>query len=107
MGKKLCVFAGAGGPGPMMERIEQLGRTLVKQDWDIWFGGSSRGCMGALARGVLGCGGNLTGVLPDKIAQLRHYPDGMRLITTPDMASRKALFGMPMLSSASPVVPVH
>jgi uncharacterized protein (TIGR00730 family) len=92
MGKKLTVMAGAGGPAWMLPHIAALGHSLAKQDWHVWYGGSNKGVMGALAKGVLSAGGPLTGVLPQKLADLKHYPPEMNLVITPDMASRKALF---------------
>lgn len=44
--------------------IERLGESLAKDGHTVVFGGATAGCMGALARGVLGKKGKLVGVVP-------------------------------------------
>lgn len=54
------------------------------------YGGSKDGLMGAAADGTLAAGGEVLGVLPEKLAnrELAH-PKIQKLITVNDMASRK------------------
>jgi uncharacterized protein (TIGR00730 family) len=47
-----------------LSAIEELGSALAEDGHNVIYGGSSGGCMGALARGVQRRGGHLTGVLP-------------------------------------------
>jgi uncharacterized protein (TIGR00730 family) len=89
---KVCVFAGAGGPDWMRPYIREVGLRLADADMHIVYGGSHKGIMGALASGAMSVGGRVTGVLPERIASLGHYPPGIDLITTPDMPTRKAHF---------------
>lgn len=64
----------------------------------VFYGGSSRGVMGGLARGFkMGrnfykTGARMTGVLPESIAKLKHFDPELELIVKPDMAQRKAVF---------------
>jgi uncharacterized protein (TIGR00730 family) len=48
-----------------MAGIEELGSSLAEDGHRVIYGGSSGGCMGALARGVQTKGGHLSGVLPE------------------------------------------
>lgn len=48
-----------------MTEIHELGRALAKDGHAVVYGGSSGGCMGALAAGVLKEKGQLIGVVPD------------------------------------------
>jgi uncharacterized protein (TIGR00730 family) len=89
---KVCVFAGAHGCPELMPDAEWFGAELAKRGHHVYFGASTKGVMGALARGVISQGGQLTGVLPESIKALRHYNPSLDLVTTPDMASRKAVF---------------
>lgn len=89
---KVCVFAGARGCPELLPDAEWFGAELAKRGHHVYFGGSNKGVMGALARGIIAHGGQLTGVLPESIKRLRHYNPSLDLVTTPDMASRKAVF---------------
>jgi len=47
-----------------LSEIERLGESLAKGGHTVVYGGATAGCMGALARGVLGKKGKLIGVVP-------------------------------------------
>lgn len=45
--------------------METVGEELVRLGHEVVYGGSTAGCMGALAQGVLNAGGSLVGVIPE------------------------------------------
>jgi len=90
---RVCVFAGAGGTSSLVVDAESIGAALAATGAYVVYGGSNKGVMGGLARGVLGADGHLTGVLPAKLAALKHYPPSVSVLeVTPDMPTRKAHF---------------
>lgn len=89
---KVCVFAGARGGQELLPAAEQCGKLLAQAGYHVLFGGSSKGVMGALTRGVLTEGGKITGILPASIASLKHYRDDIEIVVTADMPTRKAHF---------------
>lgn len=100
MSKQLtvCVFAGAGGSPALVRDAETIGSMLAESGCHVFYGGSSRGVMGGLARGFkMGrnfykTAARMTGVLPESIAKLKHFDPDLELIVKPDMPSRKAVF---------------
>ena len=89
---RVCIFAGAGGHATHSYDAYYIGVDLAAAGCHVVYGGSKRGVMGSVSGGALDGGGFVTGVLPEKIAALKHYPAGINLITTPDMPTRKAHF---------------
>lgn len=92
--QRICVFCGSKvGSDPQYRRAaEELGRLLVERGQGLVFGGGSIGLMGLLADAVLDGGGEVIGVIPQKLAtkELRHTGvSDMRVV--PDMHARKAL----------------
>ncbi len=72
------------------ERAGELGRLLASRGIEIVYGGGRVGLMGALADGALGVGGQVTGVIPEKLMDLELGHSGCTtLITVPDMHTRK------------------
>jgi uncharacterized protein (TIGR00730 family) len=91
--KKVCVFAGARGSSDLYPDADHIGYGLSQRGCHIFYGGSSKGIMGSLAKGAVRSGiGRITGVLPESIAALKHYDPAIDLIVKPDMPSRKAVF---------------
>lgn len=90
--KTVCIFAGAGGHESMFADNAWIATELVKSGWDIMYGGSSKGVMGAVCRAVKEAGGRIIGVLPEKIAALKHYDPAIEMRVADDMAQRKAHF---------------
>jgi uncharacterized protein (TIGR00730 family) len=90
--KTVCVMAGARGDAGMMDGARRIGSLLAMAGAYVWFGGSSKGMMGALAEGVLSSEGLITGVLPATIAKLGHYRKDIDIIVSEDMPARKAHF---------------
>ena len=69
----------------------EAGALLADAGVGMVFGGGDTGLMGAAARGVKSKGGEVIGVIPEKLNQPGiAYPDCDALIVTPDMHARKA-----------------
>ena len=71
---------------------DELGAKLAKRGWRLVYGGGSVGLMGALARSVLGNGGQVTGVIPKALLDMG-VGDGSvtELVVTEGMRDRKAV----------------
>ena len=81
-----------------------MGQALVRADWGLVYGGGSVGMMGGIADAVLDAGGEVIGVIPEKLAvvELLHVRvRDMRVV--PTMHDRKAL--MAELSAAFIALP--
>lgn len=63
---KICVYgASSNAIDPVyLAAGEELGRRMAARGHGLVFGGGADGMMGALARGVHGCGGEIIGVAP-------------------------------------------
>jgi len=73
------------------QAAERLGRTLASAGIDVYYGGGSRGLMGAMADGALADGGRVYGVIPEFLTQVEKGHQGItRLDVVPDMHTRKA-----------------
>jgi len=71
---------------------DELGGKLAKRGWRLVYGGGAVGLMGALARAVLGQGGQVTGVIPKALLDLGvGEADVSELIVTEGMRDRKAV----------------
>ncbi len=92
--KRVCVFCGSspGGTPAYAQAATELGRTLVRREIGLVYGGASIGMMGILASTVLEGGGEVIGVIPealvDKEVALTELPD-LRVVK--NMHDRKAL----------------
>lgn len=92
MGKSVCVFAGARGGQEMMADMCYMGTRLAERGWNVVYGGSGKGVMGAVAAGVVAVGGKAVGVLPAKIHALGHHREQFDIEVVEDMVQRKARF---------------
>lgn len=105
---KICVF-GAASPKidkVYIEKVEELGREMVKRGHSLVFGGGGNGLMGAAARGVLMEGGYIEGVIPsffedEEIEAVFEHCD--MVFETKTMRERKQL--MEDMSGAFIIVP--
>ena len=74
--KRICVFCGAktGNGREYRDAAHELGRVLVSEGVGLVFGGGSVGLMGVLADVMLEAGGEVVGVIPERLAtkELRH-----------------------------------
>lgn len=92
--RRICVFCGSSsGRDPRYGVIAaELGRLFAERELGLVYGGGSVGLMGAIADAVLDAGGEVIGVIPERLAtkELLHtrVPD-MRRVR--DMHERKAL----------------
>ena len=89
---RLCVFGASSDniPQDYVRAVERLGQRMAQRGHGMVFGGGSHGLMGAAARGVHACGGEITGVAPeffDKPGVL--WKESGTLIITADMSQRK------------------
>lgn len=89
---RVCVLCGAAaGAAPgFAAAAAALGELLATGGSEIVYGGSSSGCMGALADAALAAGGRVTGVVPRQlISNERPHQRLTDLEITDDLASRK------------------
>lgn len=92
--KKICVFAGSskGARTEYREAARTLGRALGERGIGVVYGAGGIGLMGVLADAVLENGGEITGVIPDKLMDMEVAHEGiteLRVVRT--MHERKAL----------------
>ncbi|MDE2220614.1 MAG: TIGR00730 family Rossman fold protein [Gammaproteobacteria bacterium] len=90
--RRVCVLCGAAaGAAPgFSAAAAALGELLARQGHEVVYGGSSSGCMGALADAALAVGGHVTGIVPRQlISNERPHQRLTDLEITADLASRK------------------
>lgn len=102
----ITVFCGsqAGVLPEFVKVAREFGRGLVANGYGLVFGGGSVGMMGAVSDAVISAGGEVIGVIPQRLVDLEHGRsdlDDMRVV--PDMHTRKAT--MYRLSSGFAVLP--
>jgi uncharacterized protein (TIGR00730 family) len=91
--KNICVFCGSsnGLGDSYMESARKLGAVIVAGGFGLVYGGASVGTMGAIADSVLQAGGQVTGVIPQSIADMEVAHTGLTsLEVVADMHQRKA-----------------
>jgi uncharacterized protein (TIGR00730 family) len=89
----ICVFCGSsnGIGNYYIESARRLGSSIVKSGYGLVYGGASIGTMGALADSVLDAGGQVTGVIPQAIADMDVAHTGLSVLeVVDDMHQRKA-----------------
>lgn len=93
--RSICVYCGSspGNGGDYRNAGEELGRSIAQAGIRLIYGGGTRGIMGAVAKGTLEAGGQVTGIIPRFLmnkeateAALGRLDD---LIVTDDMHQRK------------------
>ena len=90
--RRVCVLCGAasGAAPEFAAAAAELGDLLARRDCELVYGGSSSGCMGALADAALAAGGRVTGVVPAQlVSSERPHQRLTDLEITVDLASRK------------------
>jgi uncharacterized protein (TIGR00730 family) len=90
----VCVYCGSGpGTDPIFsEAAKQLGRIFAENRVRLVYGGGSLGLMGAVANAVLDHGGQVTGVIPEFLADReRKLVGAQEMIVTRDMHERKRI----------------
>ena len=91
--RRVCVFCGsATGARPAYRRAAaRLGVGLARRGVGLVFGGGSVGLMGVVADAALAAGGEVTGVIPRRLARKEVAHAGLtRLRVVPSMHARKA-----------------
>lgn len=93
MRKNICVYCGAstGNNLAYTEAAQQLGQIIAQQGRRLIYGGGNKGLMGILANAVLDAGGEVTGVIPERLVEAETAHHGLtELEIVPDMHVRKA-----------------
>ncbi|MCS0496972.1 TIGR00730 family Rossman fold protein [Ancylobacter sp. MQZ15Z-1] len=92
--RRLCVFLGS-NPGRRPgyeEAAASLGRTLAREGIGLVYGGASVGLMGALANAALEAGGEVIGIIPQRLIDKEIGHKGLSdLRVVGSMHERKAL----------------
>jgi uncharacterized protein (TIGR00730 family) len=104
--KRLCVFAGSsiGADPAFREAAVELARLLARRGVGVVYGGASIGLMGVVANSVLAAGGEVVGVVPERLTSREIAHRGLsELHVVGSMHERKAL--MSELSDAAVALP--
>ena len=102
----IAVFCGSkiGTDPQLIADAAELGRLLAVNGFDIVYGGSSVGIMGAVANTAISYGANVTGVIPEVLIAWEQQHQGLTdLIITKDMHIRKKM--MYEMCSAAIILP--
>ena len=93
MKKNICVFCGA-SEGIRLEyhsTAEQLGKLIAKQSRRLIYGGGNKGLMGVIANAVLAHGGEVIGIIPERLVKAETAHHGLtQLEIVENMHQRKA-----------------
>ncbi len=90
---RICVFCGTnpGAQAAYGEAARQLGKVLATSGIELVYGGASVGIMGELADSVQEHGGQVTGVIPQRLVEKEAAHTGIgNLIVVASMHQRKA-----------------
>jgi uncharacterized protein (TIGR00730 family) len=90
--KSICVYCGsnAGSKPIYAQRAAELGRRLAADGLHLVYGGGNVGLMGTVANAVLEAGGQVTGVIPQQLADWEVAHRGLtRLEIVGSMHERK------------------
>jgi uncharacterized protein (TIGR00730 family) len=91
--RKICVYCGS-GPGrdpDFAAAARKLGQAFAKNGIGLVYGGGSIGLMGEVANSVLDHGGEVTGIIPEFLANREHQMRRGNIIRTRNMHERKQL----------------
>jgi len=91
--RRICVYCGS-GPGrdpDFAGAARKLGQAMAKNGIGLVYGGGSVGLMGELAGAVLDNGGDVTGIIPEFLANREHMILRGNIVRTRDMHERKQL----------------
>lgn len=93
MRNNICVFCGAseGNDPAYAENARKLGHTIATQGRRLVYGGGKKGLMGIVADAVLEAGGEVVGIIPQRLVEAETAHRGLtELEVVPDMHTRKA-----------------
>jgi len=91
-GESICVFAGSsrGARPQYMSAARALGGELARRGYDLVYGGSATGLMGAVADAVLEAGRRVCGVIPQFLVDKEIAHTGLsQLVVVSSMHERK------------------
>ena len=103
---RIAVFCGSkhGSDKAYTASAQLLGKTLAEQKIGLVYGGGAVGLMGVIAESVLEHGGEVIGVIPEKLYELEVAHTGLsQLYRVKDMHERKALMADSCFSKATKV----
>ena len=73
-----------------MDAATELGKLIAELDYSLVYGGGRVGLMGCVADGCIGAGGQVRGVITDKLMQIEVAHEGLdSLEITPSMSDRR------------------
>lgn len=90
--KSVGVFCGASNAVDerWMEIATELGRLIAGENFRLVYGGGRVGLMGRVADGCIGAGGEVCGVITDKLMKIEVAHEGLEsLEVTPSMSDRR------------------
>ncbi|HHO52130.1 MAG TPA: TIGR00730 family Rossman fold protein [Deltaproteobacteria bacterium] len=90
--RSICVYCGSrhGRDPAYTAAARRLGRHLAQHNIRLIYGGGSVGLMGEVATAVMEAGGEVVGVIPQKLVDLEvGKTDLTELVVVPDMHARK------------------
>lgn len=88
----VCVFAASSERVAPAYRVlaRDLGAAIAGQGWELVYGGGQAGLMGEIARGALGTGGQVTGIIPHALnSSERAFDEVTDLVLVDSLAQRK------------------
>ena len=94
MARLLCVYCSSSDriDPKYAQAATALGTEMVRQGWDLVYGGGKTGLMGATARAVKAAGGRVVGVIPEFMkARELAFDEADELVTVITMRERKLL----------------
>jgi uncharacterized protein (TIGR00730 family) len=94
MSRLLCVYCSSSDriDPKYTAAAETLGAEMVRQGWDLVYGGGKTGLMGTTARAVKAAGGRVVGVIPEFMkAKELAFDEADELVTVITMRERKLL----------------
>ncbi len=92
--KAVTIYCGSSSAAPQkfLDAAYQAGALLARQETTLITGGGRTGLMGAAATGALEAGGEVMGIIPEFMVELRWHHSGLsELRTVQSMHQRKAL----------------
>ena len=88
----LCVYCGArpGQGEQWLKHANQMGEAIAARGWRLVYGGGNVGLMGAVADATLANGGEVVGVIPERLLTLEVAHKGLtELVVVQTMHQRK------------------
>ncbi|WP_392559516.1 LOG family protein [Orbus mooreae] len=93
MKKNICIFCGASNGNNVAYQLyaQKLGELIAKQGRNLIYGGGNKGLMGIIANAVLEHGGEVIGIIPERLVKAETAHHGItKLEVVADMHIRKA-----------------